>query len=146
VPAKYVVSKKRGGFGVVLKASNGKQLADLGTLKDKRAVNNAIAALAKNAPTTTVEGLEEPPAKTSRKAVAAKSGATKAGTRTASGRKATSSTTKSSGGTASRATKSTAARATKTATTAKSAAKRATPGSSAAKRTAKRTTAVAATS
>jgi uncharacterized protein YegP (UPF0339 family) len=63
VPAKYVVSKKRGGFGVVLKASNGKQLADLGTLKDRRAVTNAIAALAKNAPTTTVEGLEASPAR-----------------------------------------------------------------------------------
>ncbi|MFZ5850767.1 MAG: hypothetical protein ACOYY2_05170, partial [Actinomycetota bacterium] len=59
MPAKFVVSKTRGGFSVVLRASNGKQLADLGTAKDRRAVNNAIKALAKNATTTTVEGLDE---------------------------------------------------------------------------------------
>ena len=132
MPAKYVVSKKRGGFGVVLKASNGKQLADLGTMKDKRAVNNAIAALAKNAPTTAVEGLEETsPRKTATRKTAA-------------------STAKSTGGTATktakRAVSPTAKTAKKTATPAKAATKRATTRSSAAKRTAKRTTAVAATS
>jgi uncharacterized protein YegP (UPF0339 family) len=125
VPAKYVVSKRRGGFGVVLKASNGKQLADLGTMKDKRAVNNAIAALAKNAPTTAVEGLEE------------------AAPRKTATRKTAASTAKSTGGTATKTAKQTAK---KTAAPTKAATKRAATPSSAAKRTAKRTTAVATTS
>jgi DNA-binding protein HU-beta len=122
VPAKYVVSKKRGGFGVILKASNGKQLADLGTLKDRRAVTNAIAALAKNAPTTTVEGLEAPPA---RKTVTRKSAPSTAA-----------STGKAAPKTAKRATPTKAARPTK-AMPMKEVTKRAATRASTAKRAAK---------
>jgi valyl-tRNA synthetase len=126
VPAKYVVSKKRGGFGVVLKASNGKQLADLGILKDRRAVTNAIAALAKNAPTTTVEGLDEPPA------------------RRTTTRKTASSMAKSAGSAATKAAKrapTSAAKTAKAATApAKAATKRAATRNGAAKRAAKNAT------
>ena len=144
MPAKYVVSKRRGGFGVVLKAANGKQIADLGTMKDKRAVNNAIAALAKNAPTTAIEGLEELPR---RKTITSKTAAPKpAVSKTATTeRKAAASTAKSAGGTTSRSAKRTPAKAAKAPTTAKTTTKRTTTASSPAK-PAKTTTAVAATS
>jgi DNA-binding protein HU-beta len=59
VPAKFVVSKSRGGYSIALMASNGRKIADLPSAKDKRAVNNAIATLKRNASGANVEGPED---------------------------------------------------------------------------------------
>jgi DNA-binding protein HU-beta len=79
VPAKFVISKARGGkFRFELVASNGKVLAQSMTHDTKRAAVAALKSVQKNASTDVVDDQSEPERKAAGKAAAAKTAAGRA--------------------------------------------------------------------
>jgi uncharacterized protein YegP (UPF0339 family) len=105
VPAKFVISKARGGkFRFELVASNGKVLAQSMTHDTKRAAVAALKSVQKNASTDVVDDQSEPERKAAGKAAAAKTAAGRATARKTAAKSTTGAPARKTTGAATKAT------------------------------------------
>jgi uncharacterized protein YegP (UPF0339 family) len=105
VPAKFVISKARGGkFRFELVASNGKVLAQSMTHDTKRAAVAALKSVQKNASTDVVDDQSEPERQPAGKAAAAKTAAGRATARKTAAKSTTGAPARKTAGTATKAT------------------------------------------
>jgi uncharacterized protein YegP (UPF0339 family) len=105
VPAKFVISKARGGkFRFELVASNGKVLAQSMTHDTKRAAVAALKSVQKNASTDVVDDQSEPERKAAGKAAAAKTAAGRATARKTAAKSTTGAPARKTAGSATKAT------------------------------------------